>query len=539
MGVEALTVHFHGMHQTCNTWMDGVPYVSQCPVQPGNSFTYRFTADPAGTHWYHSHQSSQRMDGFFGSLIVHDVAPQHTYYPVNVIDWWHPTAGVMRMDDADHPVYGPGQFYHTVSLRRTATDNTRINRVDHFSTLVNGRGRTQKNPKPFPYEEFIVTRGERTRFYLTHSGAEYPYEVSVDEHMISVVCLESGPIKPVPTDSFIIMAGQSIEFELSATKKYGRYWMRFTSLGDSVGPDTPPDGIVHEGKAIVKYDNAIIDKNPKSKQKKCSSENPCVVFNCALANYPANLHKRCLHLSDVESALSQEYLDEHFGLNCEPDEEHFLNFAFHEGSSINSIAYANRPVPFSQDVDDAMVPCDEDECATGCRCTKILKVPRGKVIQLVYTNYKTLHHPVHLHGFSTAVLKQGFSTLDNTTGRPVLENPDVACNHEKCYKTSWSGDRPEVNTVLPPVRNTVMVPALGYVVLRFRSDNPGYWFLHCHFPFHVERGMAIVLQVGEKDEINAPPNGFPTCGNFAFEDDYDDYIEGGQCEEPSGDCEDK
>ena len=29
---EALTMHWHGIHQTDNYWMDGAAYLSQCPI---------------------------------------------------------------------------------------------------------------------------------------------------------------------------------------------------------------------------------------------------------------------------------------------------------------------------------------------------------------------------------------------------------------------------------------------------------------------------------------------------------------------------
>lgn len=32
---------------------DGAVGVAQCPISPGENFTYKFTASPAGTHWYH------------------------------------------------------------------------------------------------------------------------------------------------------------------------------------------------------------------------------------------------------------------------------------------------------------------------------------------------------------------------------------------------------------------------------------------------------------------------------------------------------
>ena len=37
------TMHWHGIDQRNSPWMDGVHGVSQCPIQPGQSFTYRFT----------------------------------------------------------------------------------------------------------------------------------------------------------------------------------------------------------------------------------------------------------------------------------------------------------------------------------------------------------------------------------------------------------------------------------------------------------------------------------------------------------------
>ena len=51
-------------------WSDGTPYVTQCPVLPGDSFQYVFYGIPTGTYWYHSHALFQRVDGAYGSLII-------------------------------------------------------------------------------------------------------------------------------------------------------------------------------------------------------------------------------------------------------------------------------------------------------------------------------------------------------------------------------------------------------------------------------------------------------------------------------------
>lgn len=53
------TVHWHGIRQLNNVENDGVNAVTQCPIAPGHSYTYKFKAAQYGTSWYHSHYSLQ------------------------------------------------------------------------------------------------------------------------------------------------------------------------------------------------------------------------------------------------------------------------------------------------------------------------------------------------------------------------------------------------------------------------------------------------------------------------------------------------
>ncbi|NOY39826.1 MAG: multicopper oxidase domain-containing protein [Nitrospirae bacterium] len=66
------TIHWHGMHVPWR--MDGVPYITQMPVMPGQEFVYEFTAEPYGTHFYHCHWGTllHMQAGMFGSLIVEE-----------------------------------------------------------------------------------------------------------------------------------------------------------------------------------------------------------------------------------------------------------------------------------------------------------------------------------------------------------------------------------------------------------------------------------------------------------------------------------
>jgi len=45
------------------------------------------------------------------------------------------------------------------------------------------------------------------------------------------------------------------------------------------------------------------------------------------------------------------------------------------------------------------------------------------------------------------------------------------------------------------LRDTIQIPRRGYAVLRFRADNPGIWFFHCHILWHLAGGMAMIVDV--------------------------------------------
>lgn len=69
------TIHWHGIRLPLE--MDGVPYVSQLPVLPGEYFDYQFKTPDAGSFWYHPHTASgeQLGRGLVGALIVEEREP--------------------------------------------------------------------------------------------------------------------------------------------------------------------------------------------------------------------------------------------------------------------------------------------------------------------------------------------------------------------------------------------------------------------------------------------------------------------------------
>jgi manganese oxidase len=72
---ESTAIHWHGLKVPMD--QDGVPFITQPPITPGESFTYEFDVKPAGTHMYHSHYNAaeQVSHGQCGAFIVEPKDP--------------------------------------------------------------------------------------------------------------------------------------------------------------------------------------------------------------------------------------------------------------------------------------------------------------------------------------------------------------------------------------------------------------------------------------------------------------------------------
>ena len=67
---QSTAVHFHGVEVPND--QDGVPFITQPPVKPGESYTYEFTAPNPGSHMYHSHHNAAEQvgQGLLGAFII-------------------------------------------------------------------------------------------------------------------------------------------------------------------------------------------------------------------------------------------------------------------------------------------------------------------------------------------------------------------------------------------------------------------------------------------------------------------------------------
>lgn len=126
--------------------------------------------------------------------------------------------------------------------------------------------------------------------------------------------------------------------------------------------------------------------------------------------------------------------------------------------------------------------------------SKLLQVPHGTNLEIVLQNTAFLNienHPIHVHGHNFFIVGTGFGNFD------VKKDPV------------------KYNLIDPPERNTVAVPSGGWSAIRFKADNPGVWFIHCHLEEHTTWGLAMGLIVESglhpSQCLLPPPDDLPPC----------------------------
>jgi FtsP/CotA-like multicopper oxidase with cupredoxin domain len=344
----------------------------------------------------------------------------------------------------------------------------------------------------------------------------------VDNHRLEITSLDGNDVTPFVVDSFYVGPAERVDFRiLENVSGLNSVWMR-AEVERMYNRSSPVE--YKGGLAIISSQSRDTAVEPISQKAVCSASIKCLVFNCPWQQYGPSRNEICVPLTEVKSIKSKTELDNEFGLNDPDVEEIFVNVAFQIGSSVNGRRYVAPRLPLMEGAEAAMTSCDEVECQQGCYCTTVIDIPYGKTVDLIMSSmeaeYFGNHHAMHLHGHDFAVLKIGYPEYHNETGHWTKANSDISCNH-LCTNPTWSPEkqtndvRKPANdvTTRPVIKDTIMVPAYGYVVVRFKAINPGYWLFHCHQESHHMEGMAALFRVGV-DKIPQLPPRFPRCGDF-------------------------
>lgn len=261
---DPTTVHWHGI--SLDNAMDGVPFVTQPPVEPGAGFAYEFRVPEPGSFMYHAHVGHQLDQGLYGPLIVEPRREKLSYdreYIVMLDDWRDGLDTRPDVSADEHAGHGSGE--EEVDPLEWVSFGGRY----YPLMLVNGR-------PPEDPTVLEIRRGERVRLRVMNIGADTGFRFAVGGHRLTVTHADGMAVQPVTVDALRLGMGE-----------------RYDVLVDAVNPGAWPVAAVAQGKrgsgrAVLRY----VD-SPSSAAPPASAR-------------PAELDGRLLGYDDLVSTVRPE-----------------------------------------------------------------------------------------------------------------------------------------------------------------------------------------------------------------------------------------
>lgn len=508
---ESTTMHWHGQHHLRTPYMDGVPYISQCPIPPGATFRYDFVATEIGTHFWHSHIGFQRGDGVFGPMIVRAPPSKDWHKDLYDIDEF-----TLTLFDWTHKMGIDKFLAHHHSDGDNKAPTLLINGLGRYKSVDDNENSTSSI---MPLTTFHVKQDVRYRFRLIN--AEFlncPIEVSVDNHTIYVVSSDGRDIEPIEAESLVSYAGERFDFIVNMDQKIDNYWIRFRGLMDCDERFLSAHQV-----AILRYEGAE-DVDPKGEVSyhrnrtglQVNALNEGTESNNSISVPLFNAMDKN-DKSSIREPDYQFYLSYDFYAKNNPHFHRDKYYGFHQVKDraqqlftpqLNHISMKLPPFPLLPQRDlitpdqfcnsSTVEGCDKTYCA----CTHVLQVKLNSVVEVILVDEGVTYdanHPFHIHGYQFRVV--AMERVGSNVTVDEVKNLDAAGLIRRKLDRA-------------PLKDTVTVPDGGYTVLRFYADNPGYWLFHCHIEFHAEVGMSLVFKVGDHEDMEPVPHNFPRCGDW-------------------------
>ncbi|CAI9760771.1 unnamed protein product [Fraxinus pennsylvanica] len=473
-----ISIHWHGIRQLRSGWADGPAYITQCPIQTGQSYVYDFTVvGQRGTLWWHGHISWLRST-LYGPLII---LPKHNvpypfekpYKEVPVI-----FGGGPNVSDA-YTINGlPGPLYNCSAK-------------DTFKLKV----------KP----------GKTYLLRIINAALNDELFFSIANHTLTVVAVDAIYVKPFETDIILITPGQTTNVLLKTKPNFPGAAFLMTARPYVTGQGTFDNSSV-AGILEYKFPSFHLKKHPLFKPTLPPLNDTSFATNftkklrsLASPQFPANVPKKVDKQLFFTVSLGTNPCD-HKNQTCQgPNGTKFsasvnnISFALpttallqaHFFGQSNGVYNPNFPINPFHWFNYTGNPPNNTMVSNG---TKVLVLPFNTSVELILQDTSILggeSHPLHLHGFNFFVVGQGFGNYDPQK------------------------DPKNFNLVDPIERNTVGVPSGGWVAIRFLADNPGVWFMHCHLEVHVSWGLKMAWLVLDgklpNQKLLPPPEDLPKC----------------------------
>ncbi|KAK3120608.1 hypothetical protein QOZ80_9AG0690850 [Eleusine coracana subsp. coracana] len=494
---HGLTLHWHGVRQIRSVWADGAGFVTECPIPPGGDHTYRFNVTgQVGTLWWHAHVTCLRAT-INGAFIVRPKNGRYPFptpakdVPIIIGEWWQ--LDLIELD------------------RRMADGNFDDNPL---SATINGKLGDLSNCSGIPEESFVldVEPGKSYLLRVINTALFSEYYFKVAGHTFTVVGADGNYLTPYRTDMVVVAPGEAIDVLLVADAPPGLYHM--VALANQP-PEPDPQIPLFVSRGVVRYPGVRPDNNglpvPVPLMPNQHNTMPSFYFHNNLTGLAhPDRHRVPMHVDErMFITLGLGSICRDGGTRCKRRRSNetivvatMNNVSFHHptttslleryydgtGKGVYTEDFPDHPPrPYNYTNRDYIPPGPLEEALEPTfKATKLRRFKYNTSVEIVFQSTALLQsdsNPMHLHGYDFFVLAQGIGNFDPKR------------------------DVKKFNYHNPQLRNTVQVPRTGWAAIRFVTDNPGMWYLHCHFEFHIVMGMAtaFIVEDGPTPETSLPP----------------------------------
>ncbi|KAJ1392821.1 Multicopper oxidase, type 1 [Sesbania bispinosa] len=496
-----VSIHWHGVRQIRSGWADGPAYITQCPIQTGQSYVYNFTVTgQRGTLWWHAHISWLRAT-LYGPIVIlpKDMCLTHSPNP----SWKSPLSLVREWWKAD-----------TETLINQAMQTGLAPNVSDAHTINGLPGPLHKCSAKDTFK-LKVKPGKTYLLRLVNAALNDDLFFSIANHTLTVVEADAVYVKPFKTNIVLITPGQTTNVLLKTKSKAPNATFVIAARPYATGPaafdNTTATGLLEYRKSslsnttlknkklplfrplLPKFNDTVFAMNYNKKVRslanaKFPAKVPKTVqkrffftVGLGISTCPKNQGCQGPNNTRVAAAINNvSFVMPNIALL----QAHFFN----QSKGVYTTDFpANPPFKFNY----TGTPPRNIMVTTG---TKVVVLPFNTSVELILQDTSIIgaeSHPLHLHGFNFFVVGEGNGNF----------NPKK--------------DPSKFNLIDPAERNTIGVPSGGWVAVRFLADNPGVWFMHCHFEVHTSWGlkMAWIVQDGKlrNQKLPPPPSDLPKC----------------------------
>ncbi|KAI4354523.1 hypothetical protein L6164_003376 [Bauhinia variegata] len=190
-----VTIHWHGIRQLKSGWADGPAYITQCPIQKGQSFVYNFTViGQRGTFWWHAHISWLRAT-LYGPIIIlprknepYPFPQPFKEVPIMFGEWWKADTEAV--------------------INQAMQSGLAPNLSDAYT--INGLPGPLYNCSAKDTFKLEVKPGKTYLLRLINAALNGDLFFSIANHSLTVVEADAVYTKPLKTNIVLITPGQTI-----------------------------------------------------------------------------------------------------------------------------------------------------------------------------------------------------------------------------------------------------------------------------------------------------------------------------------------